>query len=104
MTEINRVSLDDLEAVSSRIYNQGFLQINLSHAKQEIEAINWVKSVSIERRWPDRVNIFIEEEDIIGRWNNQSIINSKGNLFNLISKHYQGFNRILWTRCNGRKT
>ena len=43
MTEINRVSLDDLEAVSSRIYNQGFLQINLSHAKQEIEAINWVK-------------------------------------------------------------
>ena len=83
MTEMNRVSLDDLEAVSSRIYNQGFLQINLSQVKQEIEAINWVKSASIERRWPNRVNIFIEEEDIIGRWNNQSIINSKGNLFNL---------------------
>ena len=83
MTEINRVSLDDLEAVSSRFYNQGFLQINLSQVKQEIEEINWVKSASIEKRWPDRVNIFIEEEDIIGRWNNQSIINSKGNLFNL---------------------
>ena len=83
MTEINRVSLDDLEAVSSRIYNQGFLQIDLSLVKQEIEAINWVKSASIERRWPDRINIFVEEEDIIGRWNNQSIINSKGNLFNL---------------------
>ena len=83
MTEINRVSLDDLEAVSSRIYNQGFLQIDLSQVKQEIEAINWVKSASIERRWPDRINIFVEEEDIIGRWNNQSIINSNGNLFNL---------------------
>ena len=83
MTEINRVSLDDLEAVSSRIYNQGFLQIDLSLVKQEIEAINWVKSASIERRWPDRINIFVQEEDIIGRWNNQSIINSKGNLFNL---------------------
>ena len=47
MTEINRVSLDDLEAVLSRIYNQGFLQINLSQVKQEIEAINWVKSASI---------------------------------------------------------
>ena len=35
MTEINRVSLDDLEAVSSRIYNHGFLQINLSQVKQE---------------------------------------------------------------------
>jgi len=83
MTEMKRVSLDDLKAVSSKIYNQGFLQINLSQIKQEIEAINWVKSVSIERRWPDKVNIFIEEENIIGRWNNQSIINSKGNLFNL---------------------
>jgi len=28
MNEINRVSFDDLEAVSSIIYNQGFLQIN----------------------------------------------------------------------------
>jgi len=83
MTEMKRVSLDDLKAVSSKIYNQGFLQINLSQIKQEIEATNWVKSVSIERRWPDQVNIFIEEEDIIGRWNNRSIINSKGNLFNL---------------------
>ena len=83
MTEINRVSLDDLEAVSSRIYNQGFLQINLSQIKDEIETINWVKNASIERRWPDQVNIFIEEEEIIGRWNNQSIMNSKGSLFNL---------------------
>ena len=50
MTEINRVSLDDLEAVSSKIYNQGFLQINLSQVKQEIEAINWVKSASIQKK------------------------------------------------------
>ena len=83
MTEIKRVSLDDLKAVSSKIYNQGFLQINLSQIKDEIETINWVKNASIERRWPDQVNIFIEEEDIIGRWNNQSIMNSKGSLFNL---------------------
>ena len=49
MTEINRVSLGDLEAVSSRVYNQGFLQLNLSQVKQEIEEINWVKSASIEK-------------------------------------------------------
>ena len=81
LNEIKRVSLDDLSAISSNIYNKGFLQIGLSQLKEEIETVNWVKSASLERRWPNQVNIYIEEEQIIGRWNNESIINSKGTLF-----------------------
>ena len=83
LNEIKRVSLDDLSAISSKIYNKGFLQISLSQLKEEIETVNWVKSASLKRRWPNQVNIYIEEEQIIGRWNNGSIMNSKGNLFTL---------------------
>jgi|TARA_B100001964_G_scaffold200586_1_gene227698 cell division protein FtsQ len=81
LNTMKRVSSDDLEAISLKIYNQGFLLIDLSQIKKEIEGINWVKSASLERRWPNEVNIFIEEEDIIGWWNKDSIINSKGDLF-----------------------
>tara|TARA_B100001559_G_scaffold301947_2_gene289302 strand:- start:546 stop:1304 length:759 start_codon:yes stop_codon:yes gene_type:complete len=81
LNEINRVSLDDLSAISSKIYNKGFLQIGLSQLKEEIETFNWVKSASLERRWPNQINIYIEEEQIIGRWNSESIMNSKGTLF-----------------------
>ena len=81
INEIKRVSLDDLSAISSKIYNKGFLQIGLSEIKEEIEKVNWVKSASLERRWPNQINIYIEEEQIIGRWNNESIMNSKGTLF-----------------------
>ena len=81
LTEMKRVSIDDLRGISSKIYDEGFLQINLSDIKEEIEQVNWVKSVSLERRWPDQINITIEEEDIVGWWNKDSIINSKGNLF-----------------------
>ena len=63
---MKRVSPDDLRGISSKIYDEGFLQINLSDIKEEIEQVNWVKSVSLERRWPDQINILIEEEDIIG--------------------------------------
>ncbi|MDB3990442.1 FtsQ-type POTRA domain-containing protein [Gammaproteobacteria bacterium] len=83
LTEMKRVSEDDLRGISSKIYDEGFLQINLNDIKDEIEQVNWVKSVSLERRWPDQINILIEEEDIIGWWNKDSIINSKGNLFSL---------------------
>ena len=83
ITEMKRVSPDDLSGISSKIYDEGFLKINLSDIKEEIEQVNWVKSVSLERRWPDQINILIEEEDIIGWWNKDSIINSKGNLFSL---------------------
>ena len=81
LNEIKRVSLDDLSAISSKIYNKGYLQIGLSQLKEEIETLNWVKRASLERQWPNQVNIYIEEEQIIGRWNNQSIMNSKGTLF-----------------------
>jgi len=81
LTEMKRVSIDDLRGISSKIYDEGFLRINLNDIKEEIEQVNWVKSVSLERRWPDQINITIEEEDIIGWWNKDSIINSKGNLF-----------------------
>ena len=90
ITEMKRVSPDDLRGISTKIYDEGFLQINLSHIKEEIEQVNWVKSVSLERRWPDQINILIEEEDIIGWWNKDSIINSKGNLFSLDQQSLPG--------------
>ena len=90
ITEMKRVSPDDLRGISSKIYDEGFLQINLSDIKEEIEQVNWVKSVSLERRWPDQINILIEEEDIIGWWNKDSIINSKGNLFSLDQQSLPG--------------
>ena len=46
-----------------------------------LEKVNWVKSASLERRWTNQINIYIEEEQIIGRWNNESIMNSKGKFF-----------------------
>ena len=90
MTEMKRVSPDDLRGISSKIYDEGFLQINLSDIKEEIEQVNWVKSVSLDRQWPDQINILIEEEDIIGWWNKDSIINSKGNLFSLDQQSLPG--------------
>ena len=79
--ELRRVSSDDLLAISSEIYSQGYLLIDLNQFKKKIEELNWVKNARIERKWPNQIKIFIEEEDIIGRWNEDSIINSKGNLY-----------------------
>jgi len=90
VNEMKRVSPDELRGISTKIYDEGFLQINLSDIKEEIGQVNWVKSVSLERRWPDQINILIEEEDIIGWWNKDSIINSKGNLFSLDEQSLPG--------------
>ena len=90
VTEMKRVSSDELIGISTKIYDESFLQINLNDVKEEIEQVNWVKSVSLERRWPDQINILIEEEDIIGWWNKDSIINSKGNLFSLDQQSLPG--------------
>jgi len=49
-------------------YGQSIFRINLEDIKKDIEAIGWVKSVTIERFLPNRINIKITERKPIAIW------------------------------------
>ena len=78
INEIKRVSLDDLSAISSKIYNKGFLQISLSQIKEEIEKLGskciYVKADLFEEK--DCRNIVQITDQTFGRVD--SLINVAG--------------------------
>ena len=42
-----------------------------------------MKSVQLSKEWPDTININVIEDDVVGIWNNELLLNSSGNLYAL---------------------
>ena len=81
--DFKRVSKKGIETVVLELKNQGFLTVNQSKYKDKLEAIDWVKSVKINKQWPNTINLIVEEDDVIGLWNERLLLNSAGELYAL---------------------
>jgi cell division protein FtsQ len=55
--------------------------IDLESARVSIAKLSWVRNVNIRRAFPDRLDIAIEEHEPLGRWGEDTLINSYGEIF-----------------------
>jgi cell division protein FtsQ len=72
-----------------------------------------VRNVNVRRRWPDRLEVAIEEHVVLARWGSSALVNTHGELFRAASNavlpefngpqgtvgevagHYEEFSRLL---------
>ena len=81
--DLKRVSKKGIETIVLELKNQGFLTVNQSKYKNKLETIDWVKSVKINKQWPNTINVVVLEDDVIGLWNERLLMNSSGELYAL---------------------
>lgn len=81
--DFKRVSLKTIQSITSEMKNKGFLSVRQSLIKKKLESFNWVKSVQLSKEWPDTINISVIEDDVVGIWNNELLLNSSGSLYAL---------------------
>ena len=79
--DLKRVPLKSIENNTNSLRNKGFLSFNASEVKEKIESLDWVQSVEIIRQWPNKIDIKITEESLLGIWNDDLILNSSGKLY-----------------------
>ncbi len=82
--ELRRAPIKSIELVANSFKKKGFLSINASAAKQKIESFEWVLSAEIIRKWPNRVDILIKEENLLAIWNNNLILNDSAELYEVV--------------------
>ncbi|WP_075185862.1 cell division protein FtsQ/DivIB [Teredinibacter haidensis] len=58
--------------------NGNFVGINLAELRSSLEKNAWVQSASVQRLWPDGLQIDVREQRPIARWGNSSFINHEG--------------------------
>lgn len=76
-----RVSAEQVARVVRKELRGNFFTADLGHLRKSLEALPWVRKVSLRREFPWQVEIALEEHSAVGRWNETGLVNSFGEVF-----------------------
>lgn len=81
MSAPERVVPSEVLALVKSGVQGNFLTVDINRLRLSLEALPWVKSVSIKREFPDRLLLQIEEHQAVARWNDDALVNQQGEVF-----------------------
>jgi cell division protein FtsQ len=80
-TVVQKTSKKEIQtAVSDRIRGN-FFATSPAEVRMGLERLPWVRSASVRRVWPDRLEVALEEHVALARWSDESLVNSYGERF-----------------------
>ncbi|MBK1643371.1 cell division protein FtsQ [Thiocapsa imhoffii] len=68
------------QTISARLVG-GLLSADLRDLKVAAEDLAWVRAASVQRIWPDRLRVFVEEHRPLARWNSDGLVTLDGIVF-----------------------
>jgi len=84
-TPLDQVSRAQIEYTARSALSGNFFTVNLETAQTAFERMPWVRSASLRRRWPDGVELELEEHRAVARWTAQDgearLVNTRGEVF-----------------------
>jgi cell division protein FtsQ len=83
--ELRHVTREQLKLIVSRHLRGNFFTMDLVQARNAFQKLPWVRKVSVRRRWPDKLEVVVEEHRELARWGNIALVNSYGELFHAAS-------------------
>lgn len=72
---------DVLQKALNKHLGEGFFSLDLNAVKNEVEAMPWIYSASLRRRWPGTVMIAVKEQYPVASWNEEYYLNEYGEVF-----------------------
>lgn len=89
-TPLEQVSRGQIEATARSALSGNFFTVNLDAARAAFERLPWVRHADVRRRWPDGIELSIEEHRAVARWTPQDgelrLVNKQGEVFPAVSK------------------
>lgn len=59
-----------------------FFTTNLDHVRQAFESVPWVRKASVQRVWPDKLIVALEEHEVLGTWGEDGrLVSTAGDVF-----------------------
>ncbi len=83
--QLSHVNREQIKLIVTRHLNGNFFTLDLIKARDAFEKLPWARKVSVRRRWPDKLEVAIEEHQALGRWGDIALVNTHGELFHAAS-------------------
>ncbi|HXX84336.1 MAG TPA: cell division protein FtsQ/DivIB [Casimicrobiaceae bacterium] len=78
---LSRANPAFVEAVIREELKGTFFTMRLGDARASLSRVPWVRDVSLRRLWPGRLEVSVSEHEPLARWNDSSLVNSRGEVF-----------------------
>lgn len=113
--QLNHVSREQVKLIVAKHLKGNFFTLDLITARDAFEKLPWARNVSVRRRWPDKLEVTIEEHQAMARWSSVALVNTHGELFHAasgsdlpvfygpddgvieVASQYDAFNKVLKT-------
>jgi cell division protein FtsQ len=71
----------EIRAIVEDNISGGFFTVDLNRVREIVSQQPWIESVSLRRKWPDALEVFVEERKPIAYWNEDGYISENGHVF-----------------------
>ena len=79
--ELAHVTRQQIEELARREFAGNFFTLDLARARAGFAKLPWVRSATVRRQWPDRLDVEIEEHVPLARWGAHGLVNTHGEVF-----------------------
>lgn len=83
--QMQHVTREQVRLIVDRHLHGNFFTLDLEQARNAFRKLPWVRHVSVRRRWPDRLEVQLEEHQALARWGDIALVNTHGELFHAAS-------------------
>ena len=75
------VTRNQVEIIVRRALRGNFFTLDLDAVRDAFARLPWVRNVELRRRWPDRLEVELEEHEPLARLNAAALVNTHGERF-----------------------
>lgn len=83
--QLDHVSREQIKLIAAKHMKGNFFTLDLVKTRDAFEKLPWARNVSLRRRWPDKLEVSIEEHKALARWGSVALVNTHGELFHAAS-------------------
>lgn len=81
VSSLQKTSKDDIHAAVRDRIGGNFFAVSPAEVRAGLERLPWVRSASVRRVWPDRLEVALEEHVALARWGDDELISTYGERF-----------------------
>jgi len=79
--ELRHITHEQIEQLVRNEIEGNFISVNLTEVREAFIKLPWVREARVKRKWPDGLNVILEEHQALAYWGSHALVNTYGEVF-----------------------